>query len=44
MIDEMINSTKKMNETGTVLKSTLTEMDEWDMNKLNDTGRANKKD
>lgn len=44
-MDEMINSTKKINETGTVLKSTLTEMDEWDMNKLNDAGRAtNKKD
>lgn len=43
-MDEMINSTKKANETGSVLKSTLSDMDEWDINKLNDAGRAAKKD
>ena len=38
-----INSTKKAPEP-TVLATTLNEMDEWDINKLNDTGRAAKKD
>lgn len=42
-MDDMINSTKKANEKGTVLSSTLEEMTEWDVNKLNDQGRANKK-
>lgn len=42
-MDEMINSTKKISEKGSVLQSTLTEMDEFDVNKLNDAGRAAKK-
>lgn len=43
MDEGMINSTKKANEKGTVLSSTLQEMTEWDMNKLNDAERASKK-
>jgi hypothetical protein len=42
-MDDKINSTKKA-DAGKVLSSTLSEMEEWDMNKLNDAGRANKKD
>lgn len=42
-MDEMINSTKAVPK-GSVLAATLSEMDEWDMNKLNDAGRAAKKD
>lgn len=40
-MDEMINSTKPAQKP-TVMASTLGEMEEYDMNKLNDTGRANK--
>lgn len=43
MDDSMINSTKKA-PSPSVLSTTLQEMDEWDMNKLNDAGRAAKKD
>lgn len=43
MDDSLINSTKKA-PAGSVLSQTLSEMDEWDMNKLNDAGRAAKKD
>lgn len=42
-MDDMINSTKAMPKPGP-LAATLDEMDEFDMNKLNDTGRAAKKD
>lgn len=42
MDDKLINSTKPSTDGG-VLDSTLSEMNEWDMNKLNDSGRANKK-
>lgn len=41
-MDEMINSTKSVPKAS-VLSTTLSEMDEWDMNKLNDAGRAAKK-
>lgn len=41
-MDDMINSTKKT-PAPTVLAQTLSEMDEFDVNKLNDTGRAAKK-
>lgn len=43
MDDKMINSTKKA-DAPSVLSNTLSEMDEWDVNKLNDAGRAAKKD
>lgn len=42
MDDKLINSTKPATDGG-VLGKTLSEMEEWDMNKLNDTGRANNK-
>lgn len=43
MDDKIINSTHKA-DSPTVLSNTLSEMEEWDMNKLNDSGRAAKKD
>lgn len=42
-MDDKINATKKISEKGSVLSSTLSEMNEFDMNKLNDQGRATKK-
>lgn len=42
-MDDKINSTKAMPKAGP-LSLTLEEMTEWDMNKLNDMGRAAKKD
>lgn len=41
-MDEMINSTKSSPKP-TVLATTLSEMEEFDMNKLNDSGRASNK-
>lgn len=43
MDDKIINSTKEA-PSPSVLSNTLSEMNEWDMNKLNDAGRAAKKD
>lgn len=42
MDDNMINSTKAAPKPS-VLSTTLSEMEEFDMNKLNDSGRANSK-
>lgn len=40
-MDELINSTKAAQKP-TVMATTLSEMEEFDMNKLNDAGRASK--
>lgn len=42
-MDDIINSTRKT-PAPTVMSTTLSEMEEFDMNKLNDSGRNVKKD
>ena len=41
-MDGMINKTKEV-KGGSVMGSTLSDMDKWDVNKLNGSGRDNKK-